>query len=123
MSIFYKYFLDFLPYIYYNIFVKIFNVQEYIMTKIDIFSGFLGAGKTTLIKKLIKDMAIAKIKIGFAILFKPIPQARITVISDNKLKLFKVITVANKTPIGIVITKIAGRCNIIIISAILNGTP
>ena len=24
------------------------------MTKIDIFSGFLGAGKTTLIKKLIK---------------------------------------------------------------------
>ena len=25
------------------------------MTKIDIFSGFLGAGKTTLIKKLIKD--------------------------------------------------------------------
>ena len=26
-----------------------------IMTKIDIVSGFLGAGKTTLIKKLIKD--------------------------------------------------------------------
>ena len=25
------------------------------MTKIDIFSGFLGAGKTTLIKKLLKD--------------------------------------------------------------------
>ena len=25
------------------------------MTKIDIFSGFLGAGKTTLIKKLIKE--------------------------------------------------------------------
>ena len=25
------------------------------MTKIDIISGFLGAGKTTLIKKLIKD--------------------------------------------------------------------
>ena len=25
------------------------------MTKIDIFSGFLGAGKTTLIKKLIAD--------------------------------------------------------------------
>ena len=25
------------------------------MTKIDIFSGFLGAGKTTLIKKLITD--------------------------------------------------------------------
>ena len=26
------------------------------MTKIDIISGFLGAGKTTLIKKLIKDV-------------------------------------------------------------------
>ena len=26
-----------------------------IMTKIDIFSGFLGAGKTTLIKKLISE--------------------------------------------------------------------
>ena len=25
------------------------------MTKIDVFSGFLGAGKTTLIKKLIKE--------------------------------------------------------------------
>ncbi|MBQ1279316.1 MAG: cobalamin biosynthesis protein CobW, partial [Clostridia bacterium] len=25
------------------------------MTKIDIYSGFLGAGKTTLIKKLIKE--------------------------------------------------------------------
>ena len=25
------------------------------MTKVDIFSGFLGAGKTTLIKKLIKE--------------------------------------------------------------------
>ncbi|MFQ9424827.1 MAG: GTP-binding protein, partial [Christensenellaceae bacterium] len=25
------------------------------MTKIDIFSGFLGAGKTTLIKKLVKE--------------------------------------------------------------------
>ena len=27
------------------------------MTKIDIFSGFLGAGKTTLIKKLITEQA------------------------------------------------------------------
>ena len=26
------------------------------MTKIDIFSGFLGAGKTTLIKKLLKEV-------------------------------------------------------------------
>ena len=26
------------------------------MTKIDIFSGFLGAGKTTLIKKLIQEV-------------------------------------------------------------------
>ena len=26
------------------------------MTKVDIISGFLGAGKTTLIKKLIKDV-------------------------------------------------------------------
>ena len=26
------------------------------MTKIDVFSGFLGAGKTTLIKKLLKEL-------------------------------------------------------------------
>ena len=26
------------------------------MTKVDIFSGFLGAGKTTLIKKLLKEV-------------------------------------------------------------------
>ena len=30
------------------------------VTKIDIFSGFLGAGKTTLIKKLIKEAFQAK---------------------------------------------------------------
>ena len=30
------------------------------MTKIDIFSGFLGAGKTTLIKKLLKRRIPAK---------------------------------------------------------------
>ena len=30
------------------------------MTKIDIFSGFLGAGKTTLIKKLIAEATAAK---------------------------------------------------------------
>jgi G3E family GTPase len=29
---------------------------EYIMTKIDIYSGFLGAGKTTLIKKMIAEV-------------------------------------------------------------------
>ena len=34
-----------------NIIIK----EAYIMTKIDIFSGFLGAGKTTLIKKLIRE--------------------------------------------------------------------
>ena len=32
------------------------------MTKIDIFSGFLGAGKTTLIKKLLKE-ALAGTKV------------------------------------------------------------
>ena len=34
------------------------NIKEgsvFLMTKIDIFSGFLGAGKTTLIKKLIAE--------------------------------------------------------------------
>ena len=31
------------------------NTGVDLMTKIDIFSGFLGAGKTTLIKKLIKE--------------------------------------------------------------------
>ena len=66
---------------------------------------------------------IEKIKIGFAILLIPIPQARITVISELKLKPFKVITVASKTPIGIVITKTEGKCRIIIKKAILNGTP
>ena len=30
------------------------------MTKIDIFSGFLGAGKTTLIKKLIKEAYVGE---------------------------------------------------------------
>ena len=29
--------------------------RDHHMTKIDIFSGFLGAGKTTLIKKLLKE--------------------------------------------------------------------
>ena len=29
------------------------------MTKVDIISGFLGAGKTTLIKKLLDDMGLA----------------------------------------------------------------
>ena len=76
-----------------------------------------------LIKKLNNDIKIAKIKIGFAILFKPIPQARITVISDAKLNLFNVITVASKTPIGIVITTTDGRFRIIIINATLNGIP
>ena len=30
------------------------------MTKIDIFSGFLGAGKTTLIKKLLKEAYVGE---------------------------------------------------------------
>ena len=30
------------------------------MTKVDIFSGFLGAGKTTLIKKLVKEVFAGK---------------------------------------------------------------
>lgn len=37
--------------------------MENIMTKVDIFSGFLGAGKTTLIKKLIEDGAYGKEKL------------------------------------------------------------
>ena len=77
----------------------------------------------SLIKKLDNDIKIAKIKIGFAIRFKPIPQARITVISEDKLNLFKVITVANKTPIGIVITITEGKFNKIIINATLKGIP
>ena len=74
-------------------------------------------------KKLKIDITIAKIKIGFAILFKPIPQARITVISDFKLSPLSVITVARRTPIGIVITITCGRFRIIIIRATLNGMP
>ncbi len=62
-------------------------------------------------------------KIGFAILFIPIPHERITVISELRLRLFKVITVDSKTPIGIVMTKTEGKCNIIIINASLNGIP
>ena len=34
------------------------------MTKIDIFSGFLGAGKTTLIKKLIAENGVTEIVVG-----------------------------------------------------------
>ena len=34
------------------------------MTKIDIFSGFLGAGKTTLIKKLIAQVSGVAVPIG-----------------------------------------------------------
>ena len=34
------------------------------MTKIDIFSGFLGAGKTTLIKKLIAEVSGVPVPIG-----------------------------------------------------------
>ena len=37
------------------------------MTKIDIFSGFLGAGKTTLIKKLIKEAYQGEKLVGFFI--------------------------------------------------------
>ena len=52
------------------------------MTKIDIFSGFLGAGNTTLIKKLIKE-AYAGEKLGWHCIpcsdgnqLYPIPQIR-----------------------------------------------
>ena len=62
-------------------------------------------------------------KIGFAIRFKPIPHARITVISEDRLSLFKTITVDNKTPIGIDKTITAGKFNNIIINATLNGMP
>ena len=69
------------------------------------------------------ELTIAKAKIGFAILFNPIPQARITVISELRLNPFNVITVASNTPIGIVITKTDGKCKMIIINAYLNGIP
>ena len=36
--------------------IGVIKVQEADMTKIDVFSGFLGAGKTTLIKKLLKEV-------------------------------------------------------------------
>ena len=62
-------------------------------------------------------------KIGFAIRFSPIPQALMTVISEDKLNLFNVITVASKTPIGIVITITAGKFSKIIMNATLNGIP
>ena len=47
--------LDFYVNLYYNIICKNIVSGRKVMTKIDIFSGFLGAGKTTLIKKLIKE--------------------------------------------------------------------
>ena len=77
----------------------------------------------SLMKKLNIDITIAKIKIGFGILFNPIPHALITVISDARLSLFNVITVESKTPIGIVITITEGKFNKIIINATLNGIP
>ena len=75
------------------------------------------------IKKLANDITIANTNIGFAIRFKPIPQERITVISEDKLNLLSVITVESKTPIGIVITNTDGKFKIIIINATLNGIP
>ena len=66
---------------------------------------------------------MAKAKIGFAILEMPMPQARSTVISEFKLNLFMVMTVAKRVEIGMVITKTCGRFRIIIIIAILNGMP
>ena len=77
----------------------------------------------SLIKKLDNDIITAKIKIGFAILFNPIPHALITVISEDKLNLFNVITVASNTPIGIVITITDGKFNKIRMNATLNGIP
>lgn len=69
------------------------------------------------------DIAIANINIGFAIRFNPIPQERKTVISDERLSLLSVITVANKTPSGIVITMIDGRFKMTILNATENGIP
>ena len=60
---------------------------------------------------------------GLAILLIPIPHDRNTVISELKLKLFSVITVDSRTPIGIDITKTDGKCRIMIINATLNGIP
>ena len=85
---------------------------------------FVITGTTvSLIIKPKKAINIANTKIDFAILFMLIPQARMTVISEFKLKLLSVITVANNTPIGIVITNTEGRWRIIIKNAILNGIP
>ena len=51
------------------------------------------------------------------------PHALITVNSEDKLNLFNVITVDNKTPIGIVKTTTPGRVNQTIKNATLNGIP
>lgn len=51
------------------------------------------------------------------------PQALKTVISEFKLNLFIVITVAKRVEIGIVITKTWGKFKIIIIMAMLKGMP
>jgi len=68
-------------------------------------------------------MITAKINIGFAILLIPIPHDLITVISEDKLNLFKTITVAKSTPIGMDKTIAVGKFKSIMINAILNGTP
>ena len=78
---------------------------------------------TSLIKKLTRVITIAKAKIGFEILEILIPQALSTVISEFRLSLFIVITVAKRVEIGIVITNTCGRFRIIIISAMLKGMP
>ena len=45
-----------------TVFAYVLNLKrrDKVMTKIDIFSGFLGAGKTTLIKKLLRKPFPAK---------------------------------------------------------------
>ena len=79
------------------------QVIEMFIMGVCVFTSIIFASDT-FITKLNIDIKSAKINIGFAILFSPIPQALITVISDFKLSPFNVITVASKTPIGIVIT-------------------
>ena len=77
----------------------------------------------SLIKNVTKVASAANTKIGFAILLTLTPQARRTVNSEARHILFTVITVANKTLIGIDITTIAGKLSKISIKATFTGIP